>query len=74
MPSDEKIYAYTHDQSQHPTKVCYRNMNGKSVFTQASKSQGLQDEDAKAEWSIPDLDAHFERGCVGLTCAAADLR
>jgi hypothetical protein len=26
-----------HDQSQHPTKVCYRNMSGKSVFTKLPK-------------------------------------
>jgi hypothetical protein len=74
MPSDEKIYAYTPRPVTTPYKGLLPEHEWQERFYQASESQGLQEEDAKAEWSIPDLDAPFERECVGLTCAAADLR
>jgi hypothetical protein len=77
MPSDERIYAYTPRPATTPYKGLLPKHEWRGRFYEASRSQGLQEaveEDAKAEWSIPDLYTRFEGGCVGLTCATADLR
>src|SRR5947209_17238407 len=50
-------------------------MSSKSAFTMFSEVKVCKKRwrGCQAELSIPDFDARFERGCVGLTYAVADL-